>query len=175
MEFKYGYTEARMKFPAGQGWIAAFWGITGGGAMGTGEFDIFENAGSENRVAANLHIWAAEHKNLLANSNTVANHGAPAIQIDGKWAEQYHTFGMDWTDDYINFYCDGMCYYSFDTSTSSEYDIFDQYIKLIVGYGVDVKWTGRPALDPDGTHKIGYVDWVRVWQKDSEEYGILIK
>lgn len=173
MYFKYGFVEGRIKMSDIQGYLSGLWVVTYTGGD-TGEFDIYENAGETNSFKPNLHIWGTEHKELLQHNPSVQGGVAPKVEINEKFGENYHNFGMEWTDDYISFYIDGKRYYTFDCTISDAYNSFDQYSTVVYSAFSDRGYTNLPVPDD---HKISYnyVDWIRVWQKDEEGYGIRIK
>lgn len=173
MYFKYGYVEGRIKMSEIQGYLSGLWVCTYS-TGDTGEFDIYENSGLTNSFRPNLHLHGAEHKVLLQNEENKQFGTAPVVTIDENFGDNYHNFGMEWTDDYIAFYIDGKRYYTFDCTTSDDYDIFDQYSTVVFSAFSDRGYTNLPV---DDDHKVSYnyVDWIRVWQKDEPGYGINIK
>ncbi len=175
MYFKYGFIEGRVKMSEIVGYLSGLWVVTyTGGGSGTGEFDIYENAGKTNEFKPNLHIWGTEHKELLQNEANRREGTAPKVTSDETFGDNYHHFGMEWTDDSISFYIDGRRYYTFDCTTSDAYDIFDQYATVVYGAFSDRGYTNLPVPDNHKT-SYNYVDWIRIWQKDEEGYGIKIK
>lgn len=175
MYFKYGFVEGRVKMSEIVGYLSGLWVVTyTGGGSGTGEFDIYENAGKTNEFKPNLHIWGAEHKELLQNEANRKDGTAPKVTSDETFGDNYHHFGMEWTNDSISFYIDGRRYYTFDCTTSDAYDIFDQYATVVYGAFSDRGYTNLPVPDDHKT-SYNYVDWIRIWQKDEDGYGIKIK
>lgn len=174
---KYGYFEARIKSFDELGFINAFWGSTIGekanfidGVSGTyyGEFDILEMYEDSNVVKPNLHNHGkdgAPSKNYLQGESPVVTI-RPSITVENI-GSQYHNFAMQWTDDYIYFYLDGVKYFSFDCTTSPEYDVFDMATRIRLTFSAGKYIT--PTADSDEA----FVDWVRVWQKN--EAGYLVK
>ena len=174
MYFKYGFVEGRIKMSEIQGYLSGLWVCTYS-TGNTGEFDIYENAGKTNSFKPNLHYHGAEqHLQLLQNDENRKNGTAPEVVIDEKFGDSYHNFGMEWTDDYIAFYIDGIRYYTYDCTTLEAADVFDQYSTIVFSAFSDRGYTGLPVPDE---HKVSYnyVDWIRVWQKDEPGYGINIK
>ena len=175
MYFKYGYVEGRVKMSEIEGYLSGLWVVTyTGGELGTGEFDIYENSGKTSEFKPNLHIWGTEHKQLLHNIKDIEDGEALIQKFDERLGDNYHHFGMEWTNDYISFYVDGRRYYTFDCTASDSYDIFDQYATVVYGAFCDRGYTNIPVPE---NHKSSnnYVDWIRIWQKDEEGYGIRIK
>ncbi len=175
MYFKYGYVEGRVKMSEIEGYLSGLWVVTySGGSSGTGEFDIYENAGKTNEFKPNLHIWGTEHKELLQNEANRREGIAPKVTSDETFGDNYHHFGMEWTNDSISFYIDGRRYYTFDCTASDAYDIFDQYATVVYSAFSDRGYTNLPVPEDHKT-SYNYVDWIRIWQKDEEGYGIKIK
>ena len=101
-------------------------------------------------------------KNYLQGDSALIK---PEKQVD-EMATKYHTFAMEWTDDYIYFYLDGIKYYSFDCTKSEEYDVFDTVARIRLTFSAGKYLTPGAASDE------AFVDWVRVWQKSDAEYVI---
>ena len=100
--FKYGHIEARMAIPSGQGIWPAFWMLGQNiGSVGwpkCGEIDIMEAINAENRVYGTCHWDNGGH----------ANYGTNSGNYD---ITQWHTYALDWDDQYIRTYVDGVKYY----------------------------------------------------------------
>ena len=168
---KYGYFEARIKSFDELGYMNSFWGSTIGekadfidGKPGTyyGEFDILEMYETTDEIRPNLHnhcVGEASSKNYL-QGKTVEQ---PYATVNGI-GDKYHNFAMEWTDDYIYFYLDGVKYYSFDCSTLPEYEVFDMVTRIRLTFSAGKYVT--PTADSDEA----FVDWVRVWQKNEAGY-----
>ncbi|MBR4123150.1 MAG: family 16 glycosylhydrolase [Clostridia bacterium] len=168
---KYGYFEARIKSFDEAGFMNAFWGSTIGveanfidGKSGTyyGEFDILEMYETANVIRPNLHnhcTGEAESKNYLQGDKGTN----PSITVKDL-GSKYHNFAMEWTDDYIYFYLDGVKYYSFDCSSLPEYEVFDMVTRIRLTFSAGKYVT--PTADSDEA----FVDWVRVWQKNEAGY-----
>jgi len=171
---RYGYFEARIKSFDQLGYMNGFWGSTIGGEAdyidgkpGTyyGEFDILERYELPSVIRPNLHnhcVGEATSKNYLQGENSEK----PYTIVDDI-GTKYHNFAMEWTDDYIYFYLDGVKYYSFDCSTLSEYEVFDMVTRIRLTFSAGKYIT--PTADSDEA----FVDWIRVWQKD--EVGYVMK
>lgn len=172
---RYGYFETRIKSFDELGFINGFWGTTIGkkanfidGVSGTyyGEFDILEMYEEMNVIKPNLHNHCGGKEssiNYLQGNSVLFK---PQKTVDDM-GSKYHTFAMQWTDDYIYFYLDGVKYFSFDCTTSPEYDVFDMATRIRLTFSAGKYVT--PAAESDEA----FVDWVRVWQKN--EAGYLVK
>ena len=175
---KYGYFETRIKSFDQIGYMNGFWGSTIGevadyidGVTSTyyGEFDILEMYEESNVTKPNLHNHrdSIDHalktsKNYLQGESVLIK---PQITVN-EMSSKFHTFAMEWTDDYIYFYLDGVKYYSFDCTTLPEYEVFDAVARIRLTFSAG-KYKA-PGADSDEA----FVDWVRVWQKNGAEYVI---
>lgn len=171
---KYGYFEARIKSFDETGYMNGFWGSTIGekadfidGKPGTyyGEFDILEMYETPNMIRPNLHnhcVGEATSKNYLQGEDSITVIKPYANVND--MGTKFHNFAMEWTDDYIYFYLDGVKYYSFDCSSLPEYEVFDMVTRIRLTFSAGKYVT--PTADSDEA----FVDWVRVWQKDEAGY-----
>lgn len=109
---KYGKIEVRAKMPKGDWLWPAIWLLpvndTYGGWPASGEIDIAESRGN------NVHYAKGGYDQI---SSTL--HWGPSSTIDGyletfkaytrrigKFADTYHTFGLEWSDKYIKTYVD---------------------------------------------------------------------
>ena len=148
--FKYGYAEARIKIPAGQGIWPAFWMLpmpADGSNDDAGEIDIMEIMGDEPSV-----MTTAYHVNQFdagEDTDTGVNLSAG-----------FHTYAVDWQPDHITFYLDGK---QVDTVTSAQAPIVadPSYLILDVWLG---GWHGQPDASTNYPATM-QVDWVRVWNK----------
>src|ERR1700738_4964460 len=100
----YGRFEARIKLPRGQGMWPAFWML--GNDIGTnpwpnsGEIDIMENVGYEpSTVHGTLHGPGYSGGGAIGAAYTLPG-GA-------QFANDFHTFTVDWAPDSITWYVDG--------------------------------------------------------------------
>ena len=92
-DFTYGYMEARMKLPNGQGLWPAFWMLgSGSGWPECGEIDIMEHINSEPTYYGTCHY-------LQDGATNVTSLGSQVWNISGYDASQWHTYAIDWTSD----------------------------------------------------------------------------
>ncbi|WP_424185749.1 glycoside hydrolase family 16 protein [Actinokineospora sp. G85] len=154
---RYGRFEARIKMSHGQGMWPAFWMLGADiGQVGwpaSGEIDVMENIGSE---PATVH--GTIHGPGYSGSEGVgAGYG-----IDGRFADDFHTFAVDWAPERIQWSVDGNTY---STKTPADVGgdpwVFDHDFYLILNLAVGGRWPG----DPDGSTQFPntlVVDYVRV-------------
>jgi len=108
--YGFGYYEARIKIPAGQGWHSSFW-LMGYDGKSTDpsntalELDVFENDSKTNTgYHSNVHRWKGEHIDNM------------------KWVETpdlsagFHTLGCEYSAMEVKYYFDGKLERSVDLS-----------------------------------------------------------
>lgn len=148
LKFKYkqGYTEARVRMPRGNLYWPAYWLVGAGdgsspGWPAYGEFDIFEEYGSKpDRVESNYHrtggnIGAANHCVNGSSSCGLSINPPNALVAGG--ANNWHTYGFNWTANKIEWYIDGVRVRTYNASTQHELDTFNYehsiFINLAIG------------------------------------------
>ncbi|WP_432797475.1 glycoside hydrolase family 16 protein [Poriferisphaera sp. WC338] len=110
----FGYMEARIKFTQRRGTWGAFWlqsptyGKDKTDHAGSGmEIDVIEHRGTK-RSNTSLH-WGSYGN---------ADHHVWGNDLSDAWINpddgQFHTLGMEWTDDHLKFYYDGVHRLTFD-------------------------------------------------------------
>jgi beta-glucanase (GH16 family) len=158
---KFGHLEARIKIPRGQGIWPAFWML--GGQIGngvpwpdSGEIDIMENVGYEpHMVHGTLHG---------PGYSGGAGIGAAYTHPQGwSFADDFHTFAIDWEPGRISWSVDGNVYQTRTTAdTGGNPWVFDQPFFFLLNVAVGGNWPGYP----DGTTQFPQqmvVDYVRVY------------
>jgi beta-glucanase (GH16 family) len=152
----YGHYEARIKMSRGQGMWPAFWmlgdNIGGAGWPQCGEIDIMENVGFEpSTVHGTIH-----GPGYSGAGGIGAPYGGPVF------ADDFHTFAVDWAPNSITWSVDGNVY---QTRTPGDLNgnqwVFDHPFFMILNLAVGGYWPG----DPDGSTPFPnsmVVDYVRV-------------
>ncbi len=166
--FQYGFFEARIQLPYGQGIWPAYWML--GANIGEvswptcGEVDIMENIGKESWGGHNLsslHSAAPDdphaHANFTKNAPYDLPHGAA-------FHYGFHLFQMLWTKDLLSFYVDGALY---ETQTPAGYGKnpwpFNAPFFLILNTAVGGNWPGKPDSTTIFPQRM-LVDYIRVYQ-----------
>jgi beta-glucanase (GH16 family) len=164
--FQYGFIEARIKMPFGQGIWPAFWMLGSDigqvGWPGSGEIDIMENIGMKSWWGHNLsslHSAGADdpHENFTRN--------APYDLPEGRTLHDgYHLYQMLWAKDSISFYIDGSLY---ETRTAAEYGKnpwpFNAPFFFLLNTAVGGGWPGKPDATTQFPQRM-LVDYIRVYQ-----------
>ncbi|MFR9503888.1 MAG: family 16 glycosylhydrolase [Rikenellaceae bacterium] len=179
--FKYGYIEIRSK-SADAEVTSGFW------SMGPGlEFDFFESFGDgrdEGKEHLDSELWWSirDWTNLK---------GKPAYterkDVGFRFADDFHIYGVEWSEDGINYYIDGELFSSVTPEQATawakeNYDVaedYDGYVaknEIFLWLDMEIfSWNGMPEsreeLTQNGTpeQKAGgfidfEVDYIRVWQ-----------
>lgn len=178
-DFTYGRFEARAKVPEGKGYLPAFWLMaTDEGLYGQwpkcGEIDIMEVMGQD--VSKSYHTI---HYGYSAGSGHKENQGSKVLS-DGSFADEYHTYRVDWEPGLITWYVDDEKVYSTndwytgsDDNNQVTYPApFDQDFYIILNLAVGGSWVGYPddSVYEHMNDDSFAVDYVRVYQKSTEEY-----
>ena len=175
-DIKYGYIEARIKFPEGQGFLPAFWMMPQdeeyyGQWPKCGEIDIAEVLGNSTNINYGTIHYGEPHKQSQGTF-TLA---------EGDFASDFHTFAIEWEPGLIKWFVDGEQYYEendwFTKGSDAEekpYPApFDQPFHVILNVAVGGDWPGSPdettVFDDRASMK---VDYVRMFQKDSYDENV---
>jgi len=176
--WKYGKFEMRAKLPYGRGTWPAFWMMPWsskyGGWPDSGEIDIMEHVGYDmNTVLGTVHTERFNGTNGRGGSTDSLIQAGTVASIDV--ANVYHTYGIVWNEEKIEWYFDGHLFGSveadekwgngYSAETSVDWP-FDQSFYLILNLAVGGTWGG--ALDVDDTifPATFTIDYVRVFQQD---------
>ena len=162
--FKYGRIEARLKLPYGNGMWPAFWMMgESGGWPANGEIDIMEMVGGDkcgyecgdNKTHGYMH-W---------DDNGLNSTGTMAPLLDsGKYADDYHIFGIEWDADQIKWFVDSTEFYSHSITASGQSE-FHQPFYFLLNLAVGGDWPGSPDSSTVFPQRL-YVDYVRVYRKE---------
>ncbi len=163
---RYGRFEARMRLPRGQGLWPAFWML--GDSFDTqgwpdcGEIDVMEYRGQEpTRVTGTLHGRGYSGGSAITGSTPLPGGGA--------FDEAFHTFGVEWTPDWVAWELDGELWQVIPRSAipAGAPWAFDQPFFLLLNVAVGGNYVGNPdpSIFPPGGITTE-IDWVRVYRKD---------
>lgn len=156
----YGYVEASIKLPSGKGTWPAFWmmPVNFKSWPADGEIDIMEEVGyHKDYVSSSLHATGHVHSNNTQVTKEVYCKGAEG---------EFHTYGMEWTADYFQFYVDGKKTLYYKNPGTGKVDWpYDApfYVIFNLAWGGD--WGGSQGVDEKALPITMEVDYVRVFQK----------
>lgn len=145
--FTYGYVEARIKIPAGQGLWSALWLLDAGGSAD--EIDIAEFLGHTPKMTYMTLHYADQD-------------GHPKGTNDGQYegldfSNDFHTIGVHWQAGSITWYADGVERYQVTENIPAK------PMYLIANLAVGGEWPGTPD---ETTHfpATYEIDYIRVYQ-----------
>ena len=160
----YGYFEARLKLPKGKGTWPAFWmmpSVWSGWPEG-GEIDIMEHVGCvPTEVSSSIHCKAYYH--AINTQKTAARKVAGVM-------DEFHTYALEWTEEYIKTYVDGKQLFYYNPDDYAKGRNADTWpfnkpfeLKLNLAWGGD--WGGMMGVDETCLPATYEIDYVRVFQK----------
>lgn len=159
----YGRFEANLKLPFGQGIWPAFWllgdNIETAGWPTCGEIDIMENIGREPAM-----IHGTMHGPGYSGAKGI---GAPfALPAGRRFADDYHTFAVEWEPRTIRWYVDGKLY---ATRTPADLPpgtkwVYDRPFFILLNLAVGGAWPGSPDETTIFPQKM-LIDYVRVYRR----------
>ncbi len=170
-DYTYGKFEARLKVPAGKGFLPAFWMMSTdenlyGQWPKCGEIDIMEVLGDKTNE---------NHGTLHFGEPHTQRQGTYALS-SGDFSKEFHVYSCEWEPGEIRFYIDGNLYYTtkdWFTKKAGFGEVtypapFDQNFYMILNLAVGGNWPGNP----DETTKFDanaqlVVDYVKVYQKQN--------
>lgn len=186
--FRYGYTEVSIKIASGSGTGSGFWLHGNADKLGRKycEFDIVEIYGDPkfNRFSP-LALTVGKGKNISAwyLGDYNRSHTRVWLQNDEKISEQYHTFGLEWDENYYRFTMDGEVVFEnkyTDWDNSEKVDCYRQPVHAIIsinGGNFDWKKVEPDSSEPDFSNNnwiddnIQLVDYFFVYQKENQSNG----
>jgi beta-glucanase (GH16 family) len=158
----YGYFEARLKLPKGKGTWPAFWMMPKNFTAWPldGEIDIMEEVGYRpNYIHSSVHTQSYYHS--IGTQKTAEKYIATA-QTD------FHIYAVEWTEDFIKGYVDGVNYFTFTNDKTGNYNTWPFfnpfYLKLNLAWGGN--WGGAQGVDESFLPATFEIDYVRVFQKN---------
>lgn len=174
-DFKYGLFEARVKVPEGQGFLPAFWMMpTDENLYGQwprcGEIDIMEVLGNDTDTSYGTIHYGNPHSE---------SQGSYTLE-EGTFSDEYHVFDVEWEPGKISWYVDGKLIHTEDnwySATEGQGEItypapFDQPFYIILNLAVGGNWPGNPDETTDIANAAYYIDYVKVYQKDSYDENV---
>ncbi|WP_321370447.1 family 16 glycosylhydrolase [uncultured Draconibacterium sp.] len=161
-EFTYGRMEIRAKLPSGRGIWPAIWmlgaNIGDAGWPACGEIDIMEYVGYEpNTVHATVHTPAGYAGNGDGSKKTLETA-----------EEEFHVYGLFWTEKEMVFYTDSPENVTHRYAPSNKTDDnwpFDKPQFFILNVAVGGNWGGAQGIDNSIFPQTMEVDYVRVYQE----------
>lgn len=159
---KYGRFEARIKLPLGKGLWPAFWMLGSNFEQVSwpqcGEIDIMEYLGNKpTEVFGTIHAPGISGGDSLSKKYTLTN---------DRFDTDFHVFGVEWTEDHINWYVDNVLYSQITREKVEEEGgewVFDNDFFMILNIAVGGNLPGNPNANTTFPQRM-IVDYVRVYQ-----------
>ena len=155
---KYGRFEARMKLPWGQGMWPAFWllgsNIDAVSWPNCGEIDIMENKGQEPTI-----VNGTVHGPGYSGGQSISK---PYDLENDRFDTDFHVFGIEWGEGYINFYVDDALYNQITPEDVPGEWVFDQPFFMILNLAVGGNYVGNVGANTVFPQTL-YVDYVRIY------------
>ncbi|MEI6405321.1 MAG: glycoside hydrolase family 16 protein [Actinomycetes bacterium] len=171
--FKYGYIEARIKTPAGNGTWPAFWLLGANVHHGVdwpqcGEIDIMENVGRDPMTVMGTIHGPGYSGGDGPTSNAYA---------DAPVSDAFHKYAVLWLPNKIQWFFDGQLYQTL-TPTSAGVNgewVFNKEFFMIINVAMGGNLGGE--LDPSVESTTMLVDYVKYYKVKvgSKTYGTLYK
>lgn len=158
-EKKYGRFEARIKMPWGKGLWPAFW-LLGANSQTVawpqcGEIDIMEYLGSNpTTVFGTVHGPGYSGANAITKNYTLPNN---------RFDNDFHIFGIEWGENYINYYVDDVLYNQITPQDVTGEWVFNQPFYIILNMAVGGNYPGSPNSETVFPQQM-LVDYVRVYE-----------
>lgn len=197
MRFRYGYLEISARVPYMQGAWPSFWLKSlkddicpEPKADYMAEIDVFEVFSDLKTAVPNLHKWFPYEVEFESGYRTNHTQGGDMLdrsekkpyvfENNEKLCDEYHTYGFEWTPEYMSMSVDGEVYCTYDINSNfdgfSDMSGFHDALYVIFNNHI---FTEKSSWLPEGTEvdertefPINYwIDYIRLYQKD--EYGDL--
>ncbi|MFY8213871.1 MAG: glycoside hydrolase family 16 protein [Flavobacterium sp.] len=186
IEKQYGRFEARMKLPLGKGLFPAFW-MLGSNYCESPSFDsagnVFCDSSNPSFEAGNV-LWPKcgeiDIMEYLGNKPTEVFgtihgpgfFGGQSLSkkyslTNGRFDEEFHVFGVEWTENYINWYVDDVLYSQITRDDVEEKGgewVFDNSFFMLLNLAVGGNLPGEPSITETRFPQTMMVDYVRIYQ-----------
>lgn len=158
-EKKYGRIEARIKMPWGKGIWPAFWML--GSNSNTviwpqcGEIDIVEYLGSNpTKIFGTVHGPGYSGGESISKGYTLPN---------SRFDTDFHVFGIEWDENYINYYVDNVLYNQITPADVPGEWVFNEPFYIILNMAVGGNLPGTPNSETSFPQTM-LVDYVRIYE-----------
>lgn len=158
-EQKYGRMEARIKVPYGKGLWPAFWMLGANSETVAwpqcGEIDIMEYLGSKP-----TSIFGTVHGPGYSGGEAISKN---YVLTNNRFDNDFHIFGIEWGENYVNYYVDGDLYNQITPKDVKGEWVFNQPFYIILNMAVGGNFPGSPNAETTFPQTM-LVDYVRVYQ-----------
>lgn len=165
--------EVRAKLPKGKGLWPAIWLIGEEWSLNNvkawpscGEIDIMELIGQEPNT-----IYGTVHAPYCYGSRGVGSHFKLPKGMD--FSQDYHVFGIEWTNDYIIWFVDDQIYHILTRTEFEKHGckwVFDKPFHLVLNIAVGGYWPGNPDETTQFPARM-YIDWIKIYRVNKPSYA----
>lgn len=169
--YLYGKFEIRAKLPSGAGTWPAIWMLPTNNEYGpwpnSGEIDIMEHVGKNPGIIhGSLHTTLNNFKAGTEITSTI-----PVSDC----TTAYHTYGLEWTPEYINISVDGKTYFtlnrnSYNYENSYKNWPFDKEFQLILNLAIGGNWGGN--VDDSIFPQTMSIDYIKIYDLGLDKYSL---
>lgn len=156
---KYGRIEARIKMPWGKGLWPAFWmlgaDIDDNPWPNAGEIDIVEYLGHQpTKILGTVHGPGYSGGASISKSYTLTK---------GRFDTDFHVFGIEWGENYINYYVDDVLYNQITPEDVPGEWVFNKPYYIILNMAVGGNLPGSPNADTSFPQTM-LIDYIRIYE-----------
>ena len=172
LRLQYGYVEVRARFRTAPGyWVKLMLTNQFENKETVSQIDVFNSLASSDTIFATAGTlsqsnYYEEHVDFVQPSYDGYRQGSLDYeQLINE--EEYHTYGVEWTDDYIRFFIDGVAYGTLET-TDKKFDSLntEMYLSFFLGVEMTDQLTNDELAQWPAPM---YVDWVRIYQREGQK------
>lgn len=169
--YLYGKFEIRAKLPSGAGTWPAIWMLPTNNEYGawpnSGEIDIMEHVGKNPGI-----IHGSLHTTL---NNFKAGTEITSTTAVSDCTTAYHTYGLEWTPEYINISVDGKTYFTLNRNSYNYEDSyknwpFDKEFQLILNLAIGGNWGGN--VDNSIFPQTMNIDYIKIYDLGLDKYSL---
>lgn len=171
---RYGYVEARVRMPGGQGVWPAFWlnsDVSEAGRLSwPPEIDIFEFV--NNGVEDTVNMLHSGVRTLAGDAPSDILYADPAFnQMWTFWSapfnfnEGWHTVGALWTPDTVTVFVDGVKIHTRAYRWQYRDGTLAGPAHILLNLAIGGAWAGRHGIDASAFPQALQIDWVRAYRK----------
>jgi beta-glucanase (GH16 family) len=154
--FKYGYYEARIKMPAGDGWHNSFWLMKHDGSGTTDSQEASQGIDVAQNDSIDHHSYTvALNKYNPLPTETLGYQRLPTPDL----AAEFHVFGCEFTPATAKFFLDGKLVQTVDAARISQGDMNVWFSSIASHLGA------TPKVDDSALPQEAHCDYVRVYLK----------
>lgn len=169
--YLYGKFEIRAKLPSGAGTWPAIWLLPTNNEYGewpnSGEIDIMEHIGKDPGIIhGSLHTALNNFK-----AGTEITSSTPVNDC----TSTYHTYGLEWTPEYINISVDDNVYFKLNRNSYNYKDSyktwpFDKEFHLILNLAIGGNWGGY--VDDSIFPQTMSIDYIKIYDLGLDKYSL---